>query len=90
VMAEADLGAAVRSFMAYVMEQEVVDLTEEQVVELKRRSRAYDENPEDVMTWEEVRGAILLRSYAARVDEAAFDEVMRRVPDVEPMVGDEL
>jgi Uma2 family endonuclease len=90
VMAEADLGAAVRSFMAYVVEVDGMDLTEEQVVELKRRSRAFDENPEEVMTWEEVRGAILLRSYAARVDEAAFDEVMRRVPDVEPMVGDEL
>jgi hypothetical protein len=60
------------------------------VVELDRRSRAYDENPEDVMTWEEVRGAILLRSYAARVDEAAFDAVMAKVPDVPPRLGDEL
>jgi Uma2 family endonuclease len=61
VMAEADLGAAVRSFMAYAVEVDGMDLTEEQVVELKRRSRAYDENPEDVMTWEEVLDSIKRR-----------------------------
>jgi hypothetical protein len=32
----------------------------------------------------------MLQSYAARVDEAAFDAVMAKVPDVPPMPGDEL
>jgi hypothetical protein len=32
----------------------------------------------------------LMRSYAAQVDYPAFDEMMSRVPDVDPMPGDEL
>jgi hypothetical protein len=32
----------------------------------------------------------VLRSYSDRVDLAAFDAVMAKVPDVEPMEGDEL
>jgi hypothetical protein len=32
----------------------------------------------------------VLRGYADRVDLAAFDAVMAKVPDVEPMPGDEL
>jgi hypothetical protein len=61
MMEEADLGAAVRSFMAYAVEMDGMDLTEEQVVELKRRSRAFDENPDDVMTQEEVLDSIKRR-----------------------------
>lgn len=32
----------------------------------------------------------LLRHYAARADYARFDEILARVPDVDPMHGDEL
>jgi hypothetical protein len=32
----------------------------------------------------------LMQSYAARVDYAAFDAMMAKVPDVPPMPGDEL
>ncbi len=32
----------------------------------------------------------VMRAYAARVDYAAFDAVMAKVPDVPPMPGDEL
>jgi Putative addiction module component len=66
-----------------------MDLTEAQKQELDRRSRAYEANPNDVMTREEVRASIV-RHYAARADYAAFDAVMAKVPDVPPMPGDEL
>jgi hypothetical protein len=66
-----------------------MDLTEAQKQELARRSRLYDANPEDVVTREGVRASIL-RRYAARADYAFFDAVMAKVPDVEPMPGDEL
>jgi hypothetical protein len=65
-----------------------MDLTDAQKQELARRSRLYDANPEDVVT-EKVRASIL-RRYAARADYAFFDVVMAKVPDVEPMPGDEL
>ena len=32
----------------------------------------------------------LLRGYAARLDQAQFDQILARVPDVEPLPGDEL
>jgi Putative addiction module component len=66
-----------------------MDLTDAQKQELERRSRAYDANPDEVMTREEVRASIV-RGYAARADYAAFDAVMTRVPDVPPMLGDGL
>jgi hypothetical protein len=65
-----------------------MDLTDAQKQELARRSRLYDANPEDVVM-EKVRASIL-RRYAVRADYAFFDVVMAKVPDVEPMPGDEL
>jgi hypothetical protein len=38
--------------------------------------------------WEKTRG--VFRRYAAKADVARFDALMARVPDVEPMPGDEL
>jgi hypothetical protein len=65
------------------------DWSDAQKQELDRRSRAYDANPGEVMTREDVRASIV-RGYAARADYAAFDAVMAKVPDVPPMLGDEL
>jgi hypothetical protein len=38
--------------------------------------------------WEKTQG--VFRQYAAKADFARFDEMMARVPDVEPLPGDEL
>lgn len=38
--------------------------------------------------WEKTRG--VFRQYAARADFARFDALMTRVPDVDPLPGDEL
>ncbi|WNZ46398.1 addiction module protein [Leptolyngbya boryana CZ1] len=43
-------------------EQGFPDLTLEQEQELDRRSAAYDANPDDVMTWEEVKASIKKKS----------------------------
>lgn len=43
-------------------EQAHPELTPEQAEELDRRSAAYDENPDDVLTWEEVKASIKRRS----------------------------
>jgi len=38
--------------------------------------------------WEKTRG--VFRQYAAQADFARFDALMMRVPDVDPLPGDEL
>lgn len=43
-------------------EQAHPDLTPEQEAELDRRSAACDANPDDVLTWEEVKASIKRRS----------------------------
>ncbi|BAS58968.1 MULTISPECIES: addiction module protein [Leptolyngbya] len=43
-------------------EQGFPELTLEQEQELDRRSAAYDANPDDVMTWEEVKASIKKKS----------------------------
>lgn len=43
-------------------EQAYPELTAEQAEELDRRSAAYDENPGDVLTWEEVKASIKRRA----------------------------
>ena len=39
---------------------------------------------------EQARTVRLLRRFAVRADYARFDEILARVPDVEPIPGDEL
>jgi putative addiction module component (TIGR02574 family) len=43
-------------------EQGCPELTPEQEQELDRRSAAYDANPEDVMSWEEIKASIQTKS----------------------------
>lgn len=43
-------------------DQAYPELTPEQAEELDRRSSAYDANPEDVMTWEEIKASIKRKS----------------------------
>lgn len=42
-------------------EQAYPELTSAQEAELDRRSAAYDANPDDVLTWEEVKASIKRR-----------------------------
>ena len=43
-------------------EQAYPELSPEQIEELDHRSAAYDANPEDVLTWEEIKASIKRKS----------------------------
>jgi putative addiction module component (TIGR02574 family) len=45
--------------MEISIEDSMPDLTDEQKREIDRRISAYEANPEDVMTWDEVKASIL-------------------------------
>jgi putative addiction module component (TIGR02574 family) len=48
--------------MEISIEDSIPDLTDEQKREIDRRISAYEANPEDVLTWDEVKASIVLRS----------------------------
>lgn len=43
------------------VEQSVPDLTDDQKREIDRRISSYEANPEDVMTWDEVKASVRRR-----------------------------
>ena len=45
--------------MEISIEDSILDLTDEQKREIDRRISAYEANPEDVVTWDEVQASIV-------------------------------
>jgi hypothetical protein len=73
-----------------------LQLSEELMAEVRRLA---EENHTPIDQW--LRGAIaekieaerslrLLKSYAGKANYDRFDQILERVPDVDPIVGDEL
>ena len=63
------------------IEDSIPDLTDEQKREIDRRISAYEANPEDVMTWDEVKASIRLR-----VAEKSIRDSQRFDPPKSPLV----
>jgi hypothetical protein len=73
-----------------------LQLSEELMAEVRRLA---EENQTPIDQWlrvaiaervEAERGLRLLKSYASKSDYDRFDQILARVPDVEPRLGDEL
>jgi hypothetical protein len=73
-----------------------LQLSEELMAEVRRLA---EENQTPIDQWlrvaiaervEAERGLRLLKSYANQSDYDRFDQILARVPDVEPRLGDEL
>ncbi len=59
---------------------DIADLTDEQKREIDRRISSYEANPEDVMTWDEVKASLRLR-----VAEQSIRESQRSDPPKSPL-----